>query len=76
MSTGQSPPRTILGFRIWEGVILADSGLLTILKGLAAALLPRFFGLKMCGRKNKSNAQTRRGAGYPPMYLVSESEKV
>jgi hypothetical protein len=54
--------------------ISVTSALLTFLKGSAAALLPRFFGQKLVARKNKSNAQTRRGASYPPMCLDSGSE--
>eukprot|EP01047_Picozoa_sp_COSAG01_P007312 COSAG01_NODE_277_length_19582_cov_28.126726_2_plen_69_part_00 len=57
-------------------MILVTAGLRTITKGSVAALLPRFFGLKMCGHENKSNAQTRCGVGYLPMYLLSESDKV
>jgi hypothetical protein len=41
-----------------------------------AALLPRFSGQKLVAHKNKSNAQTRCGADYAPMYLDSGSEKV
>jgi hypothetical protein len=62
---------------------LADPGrcdfgrlrLLTICKG-SAARLPRVFGPKIVGHKNKSRAQTPCGAGYPPMYLDSGSGKV
>jgi hypothetical protein len=43
----------VIGFRIGEGAILADSGSLRILKGFAAAQQGRFFDQKMIARKNK-----------------------